>query len=85
MKVVTRYICPPIPIRSHDWMAFFPDMEEDGPTGYGETEADALRDLADAASDLLACVENEIEMRYELAERERMDRMEVRAEMGESQ
>lgn len=50
MKVVTEYIYPPIPIRSHDWMAHYPDLcdgESSGPTGYGETEVDALRDLAE--------------------------------------
>jgi hypothetical protein len=45
MKIVTSFIYPPIPIRRFDWMAHI-DGDEEGPTGYGETEADALSDLA---------------------------------------
>ena len=43
-KIITQHIFPPIPDRSHDWMAFFDDRDE-GPTGFGTTEAEAIADL----------------------------------------
>jgi hypothetical protein len=45
-RIVTEYIRPPIPTCSHDWMAHIED-DEDGPTGYGPSEAEALRNLAE--------------------------------------
>jgi len=54
MKVVTEYVNPPIPVRSHDWVAYFPDMEEDGPRGHGSTEVEALKALAEQIGDALA-------------------------------
>lgn len=44
LKVVTSNIFPPIPLRKFDWCAYF-DGEEEGLTGYGPTEADAIDDL----------------------------------------
>lgn len=44
-KIVTEYVCPPIPVRGADWAAFFDGQEESGPVGYGETEAEAIEDL----------------------------------------
>ncbi len=97
MRVETRYIRPATVARSHDWQAFFPDCEDEGPVGWGETEADAVKDLADQVSDLWLCCENEViemdrkgmgealseaEAAYELRERERMDQMDMRAEMA---
>lgn len=52
MNVKTSFEYPPIPVRQYDWMAYFPDLGEDGPTGRGENEADALRDLASQVGDL---------------------------------
>lgn len=43
-KVVTSNIFPPIPVRQYDWCAYF-DGEEEGLTGYGATEEDAIDDL----------------------------------------
>lgn len=92
MKIVTSYIFPPIPVRSHDWCAYDEDEMHDGegPTGYGATEAAALKDFIETAIEhyeTLAYAEgrkdqaaDEKEARYELAERERMDRAEVKAE-----
>lgn len=57
MKVATEFISPPIPVRSHDWTAYYPDLFDGAPdagpqlVGYGETEADALRDLAEQTAD----------------------------------
>lgn len=45
LKICTRYVHPPIAIRSMDWCAWIDGREEDGPTGYGETEAEAIADL----------------------------------------
>jgi hypothetical protein len=100
VKVATEFIYPPIPIRTHDWTAYYPDLYDGAPdagpqfVGYGETEADALRDLAEQmADDWLERGERLAnafrtwtpyeEARYELRERERMDRLEVRAAMKE--
>lgn len=47
-KITTRCICPPIPIRTHDWMAFYDDDgEEAGRYGYGATEDEAIADLTE--------------------------------------
>lgn len=45
--IVTEYVCPPIPTRIFDWVAFIEGDEGDGPTGRGPTEAEALRDLCE--------------------------------------
>ena len=48
LKVVkTDHIYPPIPIRDNDWLAYFDGEEEDGPQGWGKTEAEAICDLVD--------------------------------------
>ena len=52
MNITTTFIYPPIPDRHHDWCAYDSDDEE-GPTGYGETEAEALKDYIDTAIDKL--------------------------------
>lgn len=43
MKIITHYICPPIPVRCADWVAYIDP--EDGIAGHGATELDALDDL----------------------------------------
>lgn len=45
MKIVTNNVYPPIPIRSFDWCAHYDD--EEGPTGWGATEAEAIADLTE--------------------------------------
>ena len=46
MKViVTDYINPPIPVRDHDWVAYYDGEEESLMYGYGRTEEDAIKDL----------------------------------------
>jgi hypothetical protein len=52
MKIVTEHIFPPIPLRTHDWMAYV-EGDEEGLTGRGPTEAEALRDLASQQADLM--------------------------------
>jgi hypothetical protein len=52
VRVITEYIRPPVPTTMYDWMAYIdgePDGESNGPTGYGPTEADALRNLIEEA------------------------------------
>lgn len=44
-KIVTTFIYPPIPIRTHDWCAYFDGEEENGNYGYGQTEQTAINDL----------------------------------------
>jgi hypothetical protein len=46
MKIITQKICPPIPIRCYDWVAWY-GGREDGVTGHGETEIAAIYDLGD--------------------------------------
>ena len=41
----TTYVHPPIPIRTSDWCACIDGQEEDGPYGWGATEAEAIADL----------------------------------------
>lgn len=48
MSVIhTDYVHPPIPTRVHDWCAWVDGTEEDGNYGWGRTEAEALRELAE--------------------------------------
>ena len=51
MNIITQNICPPIPIRCYDWVAWY-DGREDWITGSGETEEEAVRDLVMAKMDL---------------------------------
>lgn len=44
--IKTSCVYPPIPIRTHDWVAWYDSLGEDSsPYGYGETEAKAIADL----------------------------------------
>lgn len=47
LTVQTSNTFPPIPDRRFDWCAYFEGREEEGPYGWGNTEAAALRDLFD--------------------------------------
>lgn len=44
-KIVTAYICPPIPLRNTDWVAHYKGEEENQNYGYGKTEAEAIADF----------------------------------------
>lgn len=44
MKIIAQHINPPIPSREFDWLAYC-DGDEDGKTGFGTTEAEAIADL----------------------------------------
>lgn len=44
-RIITDHIKPPIPIRHHDWVAYKDGDDEEGPHGYGRTEAEAIEDL----------------------------------------
>jgi hypothetical protein len=46
MKICTSYDYPPIPVRSADWCAWVDGTEEDALCGRGETQLDALVELA---------------------------------------
>lgn len=53
MTIITQYVCPPVPTRAWDWMAYVEgDEEGNGPTGRGPTEAEALRDLCEMLADI---------------------------------
>lgn len=45
--IITRNICPPIPVRQFDWCAFYDGEEEAGNYGYGATEQEAIDDFKD--------------------------------------
>lgn len=47
MKIIARYICPPIPSRGQDWEAVDDDTYAGpgSPIGYGPTETAAIADL----------------------------------------
>ena len=45
MKIIVRYDPPPIPTRSHDWVATLDGYEPGDPIGYGHTSAEAIEDL----------------------------------------
>ena len=50
MRIKTYNLCPPIPDRRHDWIAYDDENysgEELDIVGYGATEIDAIRDLLD--------------------------------------
>lgn len=53
MKVITSYVCPPIPDRSADWEACLDchEGDEDAPRGRGKTKLNALFDLFDQIED----------------------------------
>jgi L-alanine-DL-glutamate epimerase-like enolase superfamily enzyme len=44
-KIITTFVCPPIPVRSMDWIAYYDGEAEEGHYGYGETEAAAILDF----------------------------------------
>lgn len=44
-KIITSYVCPPIPVRNFDWCAYEDGREEEGNYGWGTTEAEAIADL----------------------------------------
>lgn len=46
-KIITRNICPPIPMRQFDWCAYFDGDEESGRCGHGHTEVEAVADLVE--------------------------------------
>ena len=46
-RILTRFIYPPIPTRSNDWVAYYDGDEKSGKYGYGATEQDAIDDLMD--------------------------------------
>ena len=48
----TEYVRPPIPTNRFDWMAFIDGDEEEGPTGRGPTELEAVKDLCEQLIEL---------------------------------
>lgn len=45
-KIIASHVYPPIPIRSHDWCAWFDDVGADAsPYGWGATKQEAIDDL----------------------------------------
>lgn len=49
MRIVTENVCPPIPIRTHDWLAYVEGAKE-WLKGHGSTEALAIQNLIDKIS-----------------------------------
>jgi len=48
-EIITRHICPPIPIRQYDWEATYENYDEGDLIGYGATEQQAIDDLKNNA------------------------------------
>jgi hypothetical protein len=52
-KIITDYVCPPIPTSRYDWCAWFEDDEPDSHgnmlVGWGATEEDAIEDLRECS------------------------------------
>lgn len=44
-KIITRFVCPPIPVRNCDWQATRDSYEAGDPIGHGPTEQAAIEDL----------------------------------------
>lgn len=53
MRVVTSYVCPPIPDRGADWCAYLEkdEGEEDAPRGWGMSKLGALENLLEQLED----------------------------------
>jgi hypothetical protein len=51
MKITTSHVYPLIPVRTSDWCACIDGHEEDGPYGWGATEAEAIADLMERLDD----------------------------------
>lgn len=45
--IITECIFPPVPSRKYDWAAYLEGTEESGKCGFGETEMEAIRGLAE--------------------------------------
>ncbi len=45
LHIITTFVCPPIPTRKFDWMAYYEGEEELGRYGSGPTEHAAILDL----------------------------------------
>ena len=52
-NIITDYIHPPIPIRDHDWVAYYDGEEESLIYGYGRTKDEAIKDLKEIHNELL--------------------------------
>lgn len=44
-EMQTKYICPSIPSRRFDYVAYWKKFWKMGPHGFGQTESDAIEDL----------------------------------------
>lgn len=53
-KIVTQFVCLPIPDRRFDWSAVTDNYEGGDPIGYGSTEAEAIADLNEQLADQAA-------------------------------
>lgn len=49
--IKTSHVYPPIPVRAFDWCAWFDDTGEEGLTGNGTTEQEAIADLIERLED----------------------------------
>lgn len=50
-EIKTEYLCPPIPTRRFDWVAYRDGDEEEGLRGFGDSEQEAIDDLIDSEGD----------------------------------
>lgn len=72
-RIVTEFVCPPIPIREVDWRATLDGYEPGDPMGIGPTEAAAIADLQEQIMELWAGYEEWLDAQAD-AYAEEMDR-----------
>jgi hypothetical protein len=51
MKIVISHVCPPIPVRTHDYCAYIDGEEERRHYGWGATALDALKNFIENYED----------------------------------
>jgi len=55
-KIITSFVCPPIPVRHFDWSAVTEDYDgapdASCPVGHGRTEEEAIADLLDQLEEI---------------------------------
>lgn len=50
--IITKLVCPPIPIRGLDWSAYRDGYDDGDPVGVGETELEAIINLIEIEQSL---------------------------------
>ena len=54
MKIITSFVCPPIPMRDFDWQAVVEGYEPGDAIGHGATEDEAIIALLSTSEEVTA-------------------------------